>query len=127
MVLLTEYLEAMDQHDGPDSTEAIKFFEEHKNNVRFARQANTAAVIWRMRCHSAQIADSIKNKVHAQEKPATETTTLLGQYANLLNTCDGPDSAQAKEFFEEHKENKKFEEIAKIGASLWIWHHASSK
>ena len=111
MALLAEYLKAIDQHSGPNSAEVIKLIDDNKGNIRFTRLANTASILWKMRCHS----------VHTQEKPTMEISALLGQYANLLKTFGGPDSAEAKQFFEEHKKNKKFAEIAKLGASMWMW------
>ena len=48
-----------------------------------------------------------------------ETSTLLGQYANLLNLHDGPDSAEAKKFFEDNKDNKEFRELAETAGRLW--------
>ena len=49
MELVGQYLEIMNLHNGPDSAEAKNFAEDHKNNIRFARLANTASMLWRMR------------------------------------------------------------------------------
>ena len=49
LALLQQYLKTMDQHNGPDSAEAKKFVEAHKDNVRFVRQAKTASLLWKLR------------------------------------------------------------------------------
>lgn len=56
-----------------------------------------------------------------------ETFMLLGQYAEILNEYDGPDSNQAKQFFEKNKNNQEFAELAETAAHLWRKHHIKSE
>ena len=52
-----------------------------------------------------------------------EVSTLLGQYSDILNFHNGPDSAEAKKFLEDNQENKKLIELAETLAWLWKKHH----
>ena len=52
-----------------------------------------------------------------------DLSTLLGEYVDLLNRHNGPQSPEAKKFFNEHKDFKHFAELAKTAAQLWLHHH----
>ena len=47
--LVSRYIDLMNLHNGPDSTQAEEFVKEHKDSVRFVRIAKVASFLWRTR------------------------------------------------------------------------------
>ena len=119
--LVSRYIDLMNLHNGPDSTEAKQFVEEHSESVRFVRVANIASSLWSTRHHSVQ------RKSQPMEVSPDKLDQLVGWYAYLLNLWNGPDSPEARKFFEDHKDIQEFKELAETAALVWQKHNRQTK
>ena len=113
---LTDYTLTMNRHpDGPESAEAIAFFEQHKHLPKFEPLANTAADLWRVfrRCEPALVHAKVESDESGVRDPLREYATLL------CDTIGGPISPEAAAFRVKYKDNKELSELLRMTDLLW--------